>query len=109
MHAWQPELVMAQPLQWYEDKADNLALDQRACRTAAEGDARGPLLPARPGDHHCDRPVRREGAGQPRLLSQQAVRRRLALPRQSGRGIRNLTGPNSDSKVTKRTGRLCLS
>jgi hypothetical protein len=23
MHAWRPELAMAQPLQWYEDKADN--------------------------------------------------------------------------------------
>jgi len=32
----------------------------------------------RPGNHRCDRSVRREGAGQPRLLSQQALRRRMA-------------------------------
>src|SRR5215216_3081413 len=55
-----------------------LALDRRACRSAAEGHARGPLLSTRPGDHGGDRPVLREGAGQPRLLSQQALRRWLA-------------------------------
>src|SRR5689334_21927027 len=47
-----------------------LTVDRGACRTALAGYARGPLLPARPGDHRRDRPVCREGAGKPRLLSQ---------------------------------------
>jgi hypothetical protein len=72
------------------------AVARCACRIAAAGHARGSLLSARPGDHRCDRPVRREGARQPRLLPQQALRRRLALPRRSGRALRILTVPNSD-------------
>ena len=67
---------MREQLEWYDDVADN-PLDQRPSRGAAASNARGLLLSTRPGDHRCDRPVRREGARQPRLLSQQAV---LALP-----------------------------
>ena len=50
------------------------ALLVRMLARAAAGHVRGLLLPTRPGDHHCGR----EGAGQPRLLSQRALRRRLA-------------------------------
>src|SRR4030095_16181069 len=58
---------MREQLKWYDDKADNSpwldALAELRQRAARE------LLPARPGDHRCDRSVRREGARQPRLLS----------------------------------------
>src|SRR2546423_11269258 len=66
------------------------AVDRRAGRTAAAGHARGLLLSTRPGDHSRDRPVRREGAGQPRLLSQQALWCRL-VRRAPGR----LLGPRT--------------
>jgi len=60
-------------------REDGPALDQGARWSASTSHARGLLLSARPGNHSRDRSVRREGAGQPRLLSQQALWRRLSL------------------------------
>jgi hypothetical protein len=45
-----------------------------------------PLCSTRAVNHDRDRPIRREGAAQPRILFQQALRRRLALPRAKGGG-----------------------
>ena len=52
----------------HEREGGHLAVARRACRTAPTGNARGSLLSIRPGDHRCGRSVRRESAGQPRLL-----------------------------------------
>src|SRR4029450_4396010 len=65
--------VNARTIEMARREGGQLAMDQRTRRTAPARHARAPLLPARPGDHRCDRPVRREGARQPRLFSQQAV------------------------------------
>src|SRR5689334_3175870 len=48
-------------------------MDRRASQTTAARYSRRLLLPPRIGDHCRDRSIRREGAGQPRLLSQQAL------------------------------------
>jgi hypothetical protein len=59
----------ARPIEMVRREGGQPALDQGACRSASAGHMRGLLLPARSGDHRCDRPVRREGARQPRLLT----------------------------------------
>ena len=68
---------MREQLQWYDEKADN-AMDQRACRSAAGATREG----------YCYQHVQaitvaidqyaEKALWQPRLLSQQALRRRLA-------------------------------
>ena len=57
-------------------------------------------MPTRPGDHGCDRPVCREGAGQPRLLPQRALRRRLAFEhRDNGAAAKIITA--ASTRTTK--------
>jgi hypothetical protein len=82
--AWRPVAGDGRDAATVRREGGQPALDRGASRVASARYARGPLLSARPGDYRYDRPIRRKGAGQPRLLSQQALRCWLASRRSGG-------------------------